>query len=42
MARKNKRTKKYHDSVDFYDEVYTPTYKQIQPRNDQQRIYQDT
>ena len=39
MARKNKRHKKYHDTVDFHDEVYTPTYKKIQPRNDQQRLY---
>ena len=41
MARKNKRTKKqkYYTKDDFDTEVYTPTYKQVQPRNDQQRIY---
>ena len=40
MARKNKRSKKYRDNIDFtHDEVYKPTYKQVQPRNEQQRLY---
>lgn len=40
MARKNKRTKKYHERLDFtHDEVYSPTYKKVQPRNEQQRLY---
>jgi len=40
MARKNKRSKKYRDNIDFtHDEVYKSTYKKIQPRNEQQRLY---
>jgi len=40
MARKNKRSKKYHEQLDFtHDEVYKSTYKKIQPRNEQQRLY---
>lgn len=39
MARKNKRSKKYYERNDFQDEVYASTYKQVQPRNDQQKIY---
>ena len=41
MARKNKRSKKYRDNIDDFthEEVYKSTYKRVQPRNEQQRLY---